>query len=244
MKLRRFSVSLVLSAVLSMSVCSIPAQAAGYGQGRQTDSQNRPTGALQFQQDFAQYGAYAFSGEQNRIILTFDQGYENGYTASILDTLRDKHATAIFFLTGDYAASEPALVSRMIAEGHMLGNHGMKHKKLSECSQQEITEEIGSLHDYVLKHYHYEMQYFRPPCGDYDENALRTVQSMGYKTVFWSFAYVDWNPEKQPDPAVSLHKLTDAAHGGAIYLLHSVSRTNAEVLGQLIDNLRAKGFTV
>ena len=222
----------------------LPAAAAGYGQGTARDAQNRPTGALEFQAQYGSDGAYALTPDESRVILTFDQGYENGYTAAILDTLKEKNATAIFFLTGDYAKREPELVARMIREGHMLGNHGMTHAALPALDDAALETEIMSLHDYMLAQYRYEMQYFRPPCGEYDARALRKVHDLGYKTVFWSMAYVDWNPDAQPEPAAALSQLTDAAHGGAIYLLHSVSSTNAGILGELIDMIRAKGYTV
>lgn len=101
-----------------------------------------------------------------------------------------------------------------------------------------------SLHQYVLEHYGYEMQYFRCPCGEYSEAALETVQSCGYRTLFWSDAYVDWKTDAQPEPAASLERLRTHAHGGEILLLHSVSATNAEILGDLIDALRAEGLTL
>ena len=150
----------------------------------------------------------------------------------------------MFFLTGPYAKTEGALVKRMINEGHILGNHGMTHASLPALSEEDAKKEILSLHDYVMNNYGYQMQYFRCPCGEYSEQALETAKSCGYKTLFWSSAYVDWNTDSQPSPSEGLKKLTDAAHGGEILLLHSVSATNAEILGQLIDNFRAKGFTV
>ncbi|MBP5378345.1 MAG: polysaccharide deacetylase family protein, partial [Ruminococcus sp.] len=180
----------------------------------------------------------------NRIIITFDQGYENGYTAKILDTQKEKDVHAIFFLTGPYAKTEQSLVKRMIDEGHILGNHGMTHARLPTLSDEDAKKEIMSLHDYVMDNYGYEMQYFRCPCGEYSEKALETVKNCGYKTLFWSSAYVDWNTNSQPSPAEGLKKLGDSAHGGEILLLHSVSATNAEILGQLIDDFRAKGFKV
>lgn len=222
----------------------IPVAAEGYGQGRERDALNRPAGALNFQSEYAQHGAFALSDDPNRIILTFDQGYENGFTPKILDTLKEKNATAIFFLTGDYAKKEPELVRRMIAEGHMLGNHGMTHAAIPTLNTQALEEEVMSLHSYVQQQYGYAMQYFRPPCGEYDVCSLDKVQSLGYRTVFWSAAYVDWKTDAQPEPAAALRELTDMAHGGAIYLLHSVSETNAEILGSLIDALREKGYTV
>ena len=216
----------------------------GYGQGTAVDEKNRPVDAVQFNSRFGDLDAFALSEDENRIIITFDQGYENGYTAKILDTLREKDVQAIFFLTGPYAKTESALVKRMIDEGHILGNHGMTHASLPTLSDEDAKKEIQSLHNYVMNNYGYQMQYFRCPCGEYSEKALETVRECGYRTLFWSSAYVDWNTDCQPAPAESLKKLTDAAHGGEILLLHSVSATNAEILGQLIDNFRAKGFTV
>ena len=218
--------------------------AVGYGQGTQVNEANIPLGALDFDAQYGKYGAYATTPDRNRIIITFDQGYENGVTGQILDTLKEKQVSAIFFLTGDYAKKEQALVRRMIAEGHMLGNHGITHSSLPLLNDAAAREEIMSLHDYVQKEYDYTMQYFRCPCGEYSEQALRTVQSCGYKTVFWSGAHVDWLTDKQPDPAQSLEKLTGTAHGGEILLLHSVSSTNAQILGELIDRLREQGYTV
>lgn len=238
----------IIGAMLALSMMTaLPVSAAngiGYGQGTQVDAQNVPLGALDFNAQYGQYDAYATSPDTGRILLTFDQGYENGYTAQILDTLREKHATAIFFLTGDYAKSEPELVRRMIAEGHMLGNHGMTHASLPSLSPAAQREELQSLHDYVIEKYGYTMQYFRFPCGEYSEEALRTVQSLGYKTVFWSGAHVDWLTDAQPDPDAALEKLTAQAHGGEILLLHSVSATNTRILGTLIDRLRENGYQI
>ncbi|MBQ6035582.1 MAG: polysaccharide deacetylase family protein [Ruminococcus sp.] len=216
----------------------------GYGQGTNVDENNRPVDAVQFNSRFGDLDAFALSEDDKRIIITFDQGYENGYTAKILDTLKEKDVQAIFFLTGPYAQTEHALVQRMIDEGHILGNHGMTHASLPTLSDEDAKKEIMSLHDYVMENYGYEMQYFRCPCGEYSERALETAKNCGYKTLFWSSAYVDWNTNAQPSPAEGLKKLGDAAHGGEILLLHSVSATNAEILGQLIDDFRAKGFEV
>ncbi len=221
---------------------TVTANAAGYGQGKAVNEQNQPTGAIEFQAQYAQNDACALTQAEDSILLTFDQGYENGYTTQILDTLKAQNVKALFFITGDYAKSEPQLINRMLAEGHAIGNHGMKHLKTSELCPDALREEIGTLHDYVLQTYGYEMQYFRPPCGDYDAEALEIAQEMGYKTVFWSFAYVDWNTDAQPDLQAAKQTLVDAAHPGAIYLLHSVSSTNAAVLGDVIAELKAKGY--
>ena len=216
----------------------------GYGQGTAVDEKNRPCGAVSFTEQYSGMGAFALTPDENRIILTFDQGYENGFTSKILDTLKEKNVQAIFFLTGDYARKEPELIKRMINEGHILGNHSMTHPSMPSLSQDGVRKEIMSLHDYVLNNYGYEMQYFRPPCGEYSEQTLDITQRCGYRTILWSYAYVDWKQDSQPAPAASLEKLTSSAHGGEILLLHSVSATNAEILGSLIDALRAKGYKV
>ena len=236
----------IIGVLLGLSMLTaLPAHAGtaiGYGQGTQVNADNVPIGALDFNAQYRQYGAYATTPDTRRILLTFDQGYENGFTADILDTLKAKHITAIFFLTGDYAKSEPELVRRMIAEGHMLGNHGMTHASLPTLSTEGQVQEISSLHDYMIRTYSYPMQYFRCPCGEYSEEALRTAQSLGYKTIFWSCAHVDWLVDDQPDPQAALEKLTAQAHGGEILLLHSVSSTNTQILGELIDRLRGMGY--
>ncbi len=221
---------------------SLNCAAHGYGQGKITDKNNRPIDAVNFSNTYSKYDAYALSEDDKTIILTFDQGYENGYTTKILDTLKEKNVHAIFFLTGDYAKKETALVERMINEGHVLGNHGMKHESFPKLSETALTTEISSLHDYVLDNYNYEMQYLRPPCGEYSEESLKVTKDLGYKTLMWSFAYVDWKTDAQPDPESSLQNAVSCAHGGAIYLLHSVSETNSKILGSLIDQLRAQGY--
>lgn len=237
--------ALLAAAVMpSMAVCAADTTKIGYGQGTALDNKNRPTDAVSFNSRFGELGAYALTDDENRIIITFDQGYENGYTAKILDTLKEKDVHAIFFLTGDYAKKEPELVKRMIAEGHTLGNHGMTHASLPTLSENEAKEEIMSLHNFVLNNYGYEMQYFRFPCGEYSEQSLETVRDCGYKTLFWSFAYKDWITDSQPLPGDGLKKLSASAHGGEILLLHSVSSTNAAILGEVIDCFRAKGFIV
>lgn len=213
----------------------------GYGQGREVDDRNCPTGALMFNEQFCDYGAYAVT-DSDKICLTFDQGYENGYTAPILDTLKKKNVKAVFFLTGDYAKRNKELVRRMIDEGHIIGNHGMAHASLPTLSEDAARDEIMSLHNYVKETYGYEMEYFRPPCGEYSEKALSIVQSCGYKTLVWSFAYCDWDVNSQPEHAASLERVTSAAHNGAIYLLHSVSETNCAILPDAIDRMRAEGF--
>lgn len=250
-------ISAAIAATIAATVCALSAaafsesdlssfsqldsNAIGYGQGVECDENNRPTGAVQFNDEYIQYNSYAiFDGDG--ICLSFDQGYENGYTEKILDTLKEKNVKAVFFLTGDYAKRNKALVRRMIDEGHILGNHGMKHKSLPTLSPEQAEEEILSLHNFVKDEYNYNMTYFRPPCGEYSERALAECSKLGYKTMLWSFAYCDWDVNNQPERSSSLEKVSGAAHNGAIYLLHSVSATNAEILPEVIDKIRAQGY--
>ncbi len=244
MKIKPYAALLTAAVMPCSAVYAADSTKIGYGQGTATDDKNRPVDAVQFNSRYGDLDAFALSEDEKRIIITFDQGYENGYTAKILDTLKEKDVQAIFFLTGPYAKTESALVQRMIDEGHILGNHGMTHASLPTLSDENAKEEIMSLHNYVMNNYGYQMQYFRCPCGEYSEKALETAQNCGYKTLFWSSAYVDWKTDQQPSPQEGLQKLTESAHGGEILLLHSVSSTNAEILGDLIDSFRAMGYTV
>ena len=214
----------------------------GYGQGREVDENNCPVGAEMFNDEMSQYGGYAVFDDNEKIVLTFDQGYENGYTTPILDTLKEKDVKAVFFVTGDYVKRNADLVKRMIDEGHIIGNHGMAHASLPKLSRDEAINEIMSLHDYVVNKFGYEMKYFRPPCGEYSEQAVALAQELGYTTMLWSFAYQDWEVNNQPNPTEAFERVSGAAHGGAIYLLHSVSATNAEILPQVIDCIREQGY--
>lgn len=229
-------------------ICALDCEKKGYGQGLQVDELNRPLGGLMFNADYTKYDGYALDESEkaaNEIYLTFDQGYENGFTAPILDTLKEKNVKAIFFLTGDYAERNQELVRRMIDEGHVLGNHGMKHASIPTLSAESIEKaenEIMSLHEYVKDTYGYEMKYFRPPCGEYSERSVAIAQRLGYKTLFWSFAYADWDVNNQPDCQAAFERISGAAHGGGIFLLHSVSETNCAVLPQVIDSFREQGF--
>ncbi len=193
------------------------------------------------------FGAYdgVFMGDpaKKQIFLTFDAGYENGCTEKILDVLRDKGVTAAFFLDGNYLRRNPALVQRMAAEGHLIGNHTLKHPdttKLTEfrlyAMQLSELEAVAGEVGVTVSHY------YRPPMGRFSEQTLAYDRQLGYRTVFWSVAYADWKTDAQPEPSAALATLTARAHPGAIYLLHSVSTTNAAILPQLIDALRAQGY--
>lgn len=215
-----------------------------WGQGVQFNSENQPISSVDFQEKYASFQA-DFIGPQEKVIwLTFDEGYENGYTEKILDTLKEKNCPAVFFVTGQYARENPELMKRMIAEGHAAGNHSWAHpsKGMPSLSIEKQIEDMDKLHQYVKENYDYEMKLFRYPAGIFSEQSLAVVQSFGYRSLFWSFAYADWDPNKQPDQAQTLTKLQERLHPGAIYLLHAVSSTNAEILGDFIDYARNSGY--
>ena len=214
----------------------------GYGPGVQLDDKNRPTGALDFNANYGKYGAEALREDKKNILLTFDQGYENGYTAQILDTLKEKKVKAVFFLLQDYAERNPELVQRMIDEGHIVGNHSVSHYSMPDLSAEECRQEIEGLQEYMKQNFGVTMKLFRPPMGEFSEQSLSVTKDCGLSTMLWSFAYADWDVNAQPDPAQAKEKLIGAAHEGAVYLLHSVSQTNAEVLSEVIDGIRDEGF--
>ena len=216
----------------------------GYGQGVNVDDKNRPTGATMLQDKYGKYDAYFIAEESQNIYLTFDEGYENGYTSNILDTLKNKNCPAVFFVTMDYVKKNPDLVQRMIDEGHVVGNHSVNHKSMPTLSYDDAYNEIAELHNYVKENFGYEMYLFRPPMGEFSEQTLALTQSLGYKTALWSYAYRDYDTENQPAVSEAYDKITKAKHPGAIYLLHAVSETNAAVLGDVIDDFRNSGYTV
>lgn len=214
----------------------------GWGPGGPVDADNRPDGATVYQEKYGQYAADFIRENNQNIYLTFDEGYENGYTDDILDTLQEKGVQAVFFVTMPYVQSEPELVQRMIDEGHIVGNHSVNHPSFPEISFEECQQEIMELHDYVKENFGYEMSLFRFPMGEFSEADLKVVQDLGYRSVFWSFAYRDWLVDEQPDPQEAIATIKDKCHPGAIYLLHAVSETNAQILGQVIDDLRGEGY--
>ena len=151
---------------------------------------------------------------------------------------------AVFFVTYDYCVSAPDLVERMIAEGHTVGNHSYSHPSFPQCSEEEVKEEVTLLHDYVKENFGYEMTLFRFPKGEFSEKTLFQLDNLGYTSVFWSFAYVDWNADAQTDAKEAFDTITSATHSGGIYLLHAVSKANADCLGDVIDYWKNNGYTV
>lgn len=213
-----------------------------WGPGAQVNDQNQPVACVALQEQFDQYDAWFLKGDDKQIYLTFDEGYENGYTPKILDALKEAGVSAVFFITMDYAESEPELVQRMIDEGHVVGNHSVNHKNMTQLSIEEAKSEVMGLHDYVKENFDYEMYLFRNPEGAISEKEMAAVQSVGYQSTLWSFAYADWDPDNQMDPSVALERALGALHPGAVYLLHAVSSTNAAILEDFVAQAQAQGY--
>lgn len=189
-------------------------------------------------------GIYVGNKDDKSIYLTFDEGYENGYTGKILDTLKEKEVTAVFFVTMPYVKQNSELVQRMIDEGHIVGNHTVNHPSMpSVTDDTKLEEEITKLHDYVKENFDgYEMTYLRPPKGEYSERTVKISKDLGYKTVLWSSAYDDWDTSKQDRLDYARKMIYNYTHNGCVMLLHAVSKDNTALLGEVIDTLRNEGY--
>lgn len=216
----------------------------GWGPGGDRNELNQYYCCFSYNKKYQAYDAYFTVENSNYIYLTMDEGYENGYTPAILDTLKEKNVKIVFFVTSQFVKSNPQLVQRMIDEGHTVGNHSTSHpsKGMPSLSIEAQKNDIMNLHNIIKNDYGYEMTLFRNPAGIFSEQSLAVTKSLGYKSVFWSFAYYDYDPADQPEPTKALNKMIKELHPGAIYLLHAVSATNTEVLGDFIDQARAAGY--
>lgn len=196
--------------------------------------------------ELARYNAvYLGDAQVKTIYLTFDAGYENGCTATILDVLKEQNVPAAFFLVGNYIEKNADLVRRMVQEGHIVGNHTMHHYDMSKLSDQDaFAKELTALEDLYQETVGQPMlKYYRPPQGTYSRDNLVMAKELGYKTVFWSLAYVDWNNDSQPTAEEAFSKLLPRIHNGAVVLLHSTSQTNAKILEELLIKWKDMGYT-
>ena len=197
-----------------------------------------------------EYNAYSYDKEHSSyddkekvIYLTFDAGYENGNVEKILDILSRKKVTAAFFVLGNLIESNTELVKRMSEEGHLVCNHTYSHKNMSCVNKDSLLNELSKLEEAYQKNIGKTMpKYYRPPEGRFSKENLEVLSSLGYKTIFWSFAYADWDNNKQPEKTNALKKLKDNLHNGEIMLLHPTSKTNAEILEDFINYAQSEGF--
>ena len=222
---------------------SSAAQSTGWGLSFQEEGK-RPAGNASID-DLKQYNAYyAGDTDQKIIYLTFDAGYENGNTPAILDALKKHQAPAVFFVVGNFIKDNPDLIRRILAEGHIIGNHTMTHPDLPQISSmdafqkelQDVEELYTSLTGETMT------KFYRPPRGIYSTENLSMAKELGYSTFFWSLAYVDWIQDQQPSREEAFQKLLTRIHPGAIVLLHNTSSTNAEILDELLTKWEEMGY--
>lgn len=195
--------------------------------------------------DLSKYDAYYVNPKckKKKIFLTFDCGYENGFTPKILDVLKKQKIVAAFFVTKPFIREGRELVRRMKKEGHIVGNHTVHHKSMPTLSDRDNKQEIIDCAEYCKEATGYEMDHFiRPPMGEYNEKTLKLTKSMGYKTIFWSMAYLDFDVNKQPGKQYVVEHFKKYTHNGAIPLMHNVSQSNAEALDEVITNLKKEGY--
>ena len=210
---------------------------------KRTDNHEQPDLGKQNEELINKYNGMCLGNkDQKYIYLTFDLGYEAGYTNTILDALKENNVNATFFITAHYVNTASDILQRMINEGHIVGNHTVNHKSMPDLSDEELKKEVMTLHQTIYEKYGYEMKYLRPPKGEYSERTLQLTDSLGYKSVMWSFAYVDWDEKKQPSKEDAMKKIIDNLHNGEIMLLHATSKTNSEIMNDMIKKVKDEGY--
>ena len=242
-------IAALLSALFLLSITALPASAAGTGwYCTRTQNHAQPVADPPLR-EVEQYGGYYIdhrhtdpNASDKVIYLTFDAGYENGNVAKILDALKAEDATGAFFILGNLPEKNPDLVRRMAAEGHLVCNHTFTHKNLCGAPAGALTAELTRLEEACGTVGVAVAKYYRPPEGCFDEAMLREAKSAGYRTVFWSFAYADWDNGRQPDPVAAQSKILDNLHNGEVMLLHPTSATNAALLGDILREIKARGY--
>ncbi len=213
----------------------------GHWFGKDTPAQPK-----RFQQHYEDMGWSALTVDMKTtdkiIYLTFDCGYENGQTAKILDALKEKKVHAAFFVTMDYLKSAPELTARMIAEGHIVGNHSDKHPDFTKITRKRMAAELQRVENYLRIHFGYSTRYFRYPMGAYSDSSMELLTSLGYHSIFWSYAYDDYTEDLVRGKEYAFERVTKNLHPGEVILLHAISQDNAEAIGDIIDYARAQGY--
>ena len=242
-----FSLSIVAhkgqEETIQTSTQSVSNKKIGWGIKRNSNHE-QPDVGKENREILEESNGICLGNSQDKIIyLTFDEGYEAGYTSKILDILKENDVKATFFLTAHYVNTQEELVQRMIDEGHIIGNHTVNHKSMPDLSEEEIKKEVMDLHQVIYEKFNYEMKYIRPPKGEFSQRTLQLTNSLEYTTVMWSFAYEDWNEDKQPNEEKSKQKILDNLHNGEIMLLHGNSKTNTNILDSVIKESKNMGYT-
>lgn len=204
-----------------------------------------PEAGESYDQLIAKYDAFYKGNPSEKVIyLTFDNGYENGYTEKILDVLKKEHVPATFFVTGHYLETAPELAKRMVNEGHIIGNHSWSHPDFTQISDGKIKEELDRVKQKTQELTgQKEMVFLRPPRGIFSERTLKVARDEGYIHVFWSLAFIDWKVDQQRGWEYSYNEMMKQIHPGAVLLLHTVSKDNADALEKAIQDLKKRGYT-
>ncbi|MUK88347.1 delta-lactam-biosynthetic de-N-acetylase [Ornithinibacillus sp. L9] len=245
MNRKRSIILITFMFLLSFSINQADIQAKGYGWGFKKNPNHEIPDVGKYRDILKQYGAYYVdeSGEKN-VYLTFDNGYEQGYTEEVLDVLKKENVPAAFFVTGHYVSSQPELIKRMVSEGHIIGNHSYHHPDFTIVTKDVMKRELESLEKAVADiSDQKDMKYLRPPKGMFNETTLQWSNELGYIHVFWSLAFIDWNTHSQRGWQFAYDQIMKQIHPGAIILLHAVSEDNAKALEHLIKGLKAEGYT-
>ncbi len=212
---------------------------------KRADNHNQPDVGKENMEVMRKYnGIFMGNSDKKVVYLTFDAGYEAGYTEKILDVLKENSVTATFFITGHYLNTQPELIKKMIDNGNIIGNHTVNHKCLTDISLEEIKKEVMDLHTAVYEKFGYEMKYFRPPKGEFSEKSLNYINSLGYTSALWSLAYDDWDENKQGREEYAKKKILENIHNGAVILLHSNSKDNSMILDSVIKEIKAGGYEI
>ena len=230
--------------ILALAAAMVPRAEPVMGWGLSFQTAHQPPAAPMTAQRLRELGGAYLDEDGGKVIyLTFDAGYENGFTDEILDVLEELEVPAAFFVTGDYLQRNADRIRRMVREGHIVGNHTHSHPDMTKLDGEQIRAELQQVEEQYFGITGQTMpKYYRPPQGVYDEASLRRVQELGYQTVFWSLAYADWDNDQQPEPEAALEKLNSRIHDGAVVLLHATSKTNAEILENLLNGWMEQGY--
>ncbi len=227
---------------ISTSANTISNQKIEWGIKR-NDNHEQPDLGSKNKKLLEQYQGIAMGNpDSKKVYLTFDEGYEAGYTEKILEVLKQNEVKATFFITAHYVNTQPDLVQKMLEEGHIIGNHTVNHKSMPSLTLEQIKKEVMDLHTSIYERFGYEMKYIRPPKGEYSENTISYCNTLGYTTVMWSFAYDDWDENKQGREEYAKKKILDNIHNGAVLLLHGNSKDNTNILDSCIKEIKAMGY--
>lgn len=236
-----------LFCVFILVLIGIPAVSAkAYGWGFKRNDEHRQPDIGIYAQEIAGTSSYYVGPANEKVVyLTFDAGYDNGVLPKILDCLAEKNVQSTFFVTGDFLTREKCLLLRMVYEGHTIGNHSWSHRDITTLDESALERELHQVEEAYTNLTGLKMKkLFRPPAGQFNRDSLMKVKDLGYKTIFWSVAYKDWETKRQKSQDFAYEQVMGNLHNGAIILLHTVSQTNLEVLPRIIDGIRSAGYEI